>query len=165
MPALAAPRTRWPLVRLATRKLGRGRVLLGRRPALVAELEELRSAATDALTDALGTEVRLTARMSDAPVAPARGLGHLALFCLVTLGGPGSEVVLELDPRLAAALAAVRIGAPGPGVPVLAATRIERALLGELLLTILAALRDTGQAESRWRPRLVEIGVARAEAE
>jgi len=53
MRALTALRTRLPPVRLATRKVGRARVLLGRRPALVAELEELRSAAAGALTAAL----------------------------------------------------------------------------------------------------------------
>jgi len=103
--------------------------------------------------------------MADAPVPPARALGHAVLLCIVALGGPGADGVLELDPRLASALAAARIGASGPDVPVLAATRFERALLGELLLTVLAALREKGQAESRWRPRLVEIGAARAEAE
>ena len=165
MRALTAHRTPPTPVRLTTRKLGRARVLLGRRPALLVELEDLRSAAAGALTGALGCEVRLTARMADAPIPPVRALGHAALFCVVALGGPGSEAVLELDPRLAAVLAAVRIGAPGPDVPVLTATRLERALLGELLLTILRALREKGQAESRWRPRLVEIGVARGEAE
>jgi len=83
----------------------------------------------------------------------------------VALGGPGAEAVLELDPRLAAALAARRTGGQGPEVPVLAATRFERALLAELLLGVLAALREVGAAESRWGPRLVEVGASRAEAE
>src|SRR5215472_13672266 len=146
MHALAAPRTRWNPIRLTNRKLGRARVLLGRRPALVAELEELRSAAAGALTAALGGEVRLTARMAETPIAPARALGHAALFCVLALG-------------------AARIGSPGPDVPVLTATRLERALLGELLLTVLVTLREKREAESRWRPRLAEIAVPRAEAE
>src|SRR5215472_12955475 len=129
MHALAAPRTRWNPIRLTTRKLGRARVLLGRRLALIAELEELRGAAAGALTGALGGEVRLMARMAETPIAPARALGHAALFCVVALHGPGTDAVLELDPRLAAAFAAARIGAPGPDVPVLTATRLERALL------------------------------------
>ncbi len=165
MRALSAPSTRWPLVRLTTRKLGRARLLVDRRPALLAELEALRAAAAHAVTDALGTEVQLTARMADTPVVPARALGHAALFCVVALGGPGVEAVLELDPRLAAGLAARRTGAPAPEVPVLAATRFERALLAELLLRLLAALREVREPESRWRPRLVEVGAARAEAE
>ena len=165
MRALSAPSTRWPLARLTARKLGRARILLGRRTDLAAELDALRVAAACALTAALGTEVQLTARMADAPVVPARALGHTALFCVVALGGPGAEAVLELDPRLGAALAAVRTGGPGPDVPVLAVTRFERALLAELLLRVLAALRDVGAAESRWRPRLVEVGTGRADAE
>jgi type III secretion protein Q len=165
MRALSAPSTRWPLARLTTRKVGRTRVLLGRRTDLVAELDALRAAAACAVTAALGTEVQLTPRMADASVVPARALGHAALFCVVTLGGPGAEAVLELDPRLVAALAAQRTGGPGPDVPVLAVTRFERALLAELLLRVLAALRETGAAESRWRPRLVEVGAGRAEVE
>jgi len=37
-------------VRLATRKVGRGRVLLGQRPALAEELEALRAAVTSILS-------------------------------------------------------------------------------------------------------------------
>ncbi len=165
MHALLAPSTRWPLARLTTRKVGRARVLLGSRPALVAELDALRSAAVRAMSAALGAEVQLAARMADTPVASSRALGHTALLCLLALGGPGAEAVLELDPRLAAALAAQRAGGAGPDAPVLAVTRFERALLAELLLTVLAALRELGAAESRWRPRLLEVGAGRAEAE
>jgi hypothetical protein len=77
---------------------------------------------------------------------------------------PGPSVS-EFDLRVVAALAALRTGGAGPDVPVLAATRFERALLGELLLRVLAALREVGKPEARWRPRLVEVGTARVEAE
>lgn len=165
MHARSAPSNRWPLVRLATRKAGRARVLLDRRASLPAELEQLRKAAADALTTALGAEVQLDARMMDTPVVPSRALGHTAVFCLLAFGGPGAEAVLELDPRLCAALAAQRTGAARPDAPVLAATRFERALLGELLLQVLAALRGVGSPEARWRPRLLEVGASRPEAE
>ncbi|HVP62832.1 MAG TPA: FliM/FliN family flagellar motor switch protein [Myxococcaceae bacterium] len=165
MRALSAPSTRWPLARLTTRKVGRARLLLGRRPALVAELDALRAAAARALTAALGVEVQLTVRMADTPAVPGRALGHATLFCAAALGGPGAEAVLELDPRLAVALAAQRTGGPGPDVPVLAVTRLERALLAELLLGVLAAMREVGAAEARWRPRLVDVGGGRADAE
>ena len=70
-----------------------------------------------------------------------------------------------MDPRLVATLAALRTGGTGPDVPVLAATRFERTLLAELVLGMLAALREVGVAEARWRPRLLEVGTPRAEAE
>ena len=73
--------------------------------------------------------------------------------------------MLELDPRLAASLAAIRTGAPPPDVPVLAVTPFERVLVGELLLTVLAALREVGTAESRWGPRLVGVCAGRGEVE
>lgn len=165
MPALSAPSPRWPLARLTTRKLGRARVLLARRPALAAELEALRRAAAAALSAALGGEMQLGARMADAPLQPARALGHSALLCIVSLVGPGAEAILELEPRLAATLAVLRTGGTAPDVPVLAVTRFERALLAELLLGILAALREVGAAEARWRPHLVEVGTPRSEAE
>ncbi|HZJ70586.1 MAG TPA: FliM/FliN family flagellar motor switch protein, partial [Planctomycetota bacterium] len=165
MRALSARSTRFPPARLVTRKVGRARVLLSRRAALVAELEALVEAARCALSRALGSELRLTARLADTPVQPSRALGHSALLCAASLAGPGAEAVLELDPRLAATLAALRAGGAPPDVPVLATTRFERALLAELLLTVLAALRESDPAESRWRPRLVEVGIARAEAE
>ena len=47
----------------------------------------------------------------------------------------------------------------------LAATRFERALFGELMLRALAALRDVGAAEARWRPRLLGVGTPRVDAE
>jgi type III secretion protein Q len=156
---------RLPPVRLATRKLGRARVLLGRKPALAAELDALRNAAAGALSGALSAEIQLTARLTDAPTIPSRALGHSAVLCAVALEGPGAEAFLEVDPRFVATLAAVRTGGTGPDVPVLAATRFERALLGELLLGLLAALREIGRAEARWRPRLLEVGSARTEAE
>ncbi len=165
MRALSASSTRWPLARLATRKVGRARLLLGRRPGLLDELDALRAAAARALTAALGTEVQLTVQMADTPLRPARALGHAAILCVVTLGGPGAEALLALDPRLAAALAAQRTGGVEPDVPVLAATRFERALLAELLLTVLAGLRQVGRAEARWRPRLVEVGASHSDAE
>jgi type III secretion protein Q len=131
----------------------------------MAELESLRRAGAGALTAALGSDVELKVRMTDVPLRPARALGHAALFCLLSLGGPGAEAVLELDPRLAANLAELRTGGTGPDVPVLAVTRFERALLGELLLGVLEALRGAGAAESRWCPRLLGVGSPRAEAE
>ena len=57
---------------------------------------------------------------------------------------PGPRRSWRWIPRLVATLAALRTGGTGPDVPVLAATRFERALLGELLLGILAALREVG---------------------
>lgn len=164
MRALSAPSIRLPPVRLVARTLGAARVLLGRKPALVDELDSLREAAARSLSAALATEVHLTARMADAPMLPARALGHGVVLCAVALEGPGAEAFLEMDPRLVAALAALRTGGPGPDVPVLAATRFERALLGELLLGILSGLRAVVGAEVRWRPRLTEVGVPRVEA-
>ena len=165
MRALSAAGPRPSLARLTTRKVGRARVLLARRPSLAAELEELRRSAAGLLSGALGGEMQLTARMADAVVQPSRALGHTALLCVLSLDGPGADAVLELDPRLAATLAALRTGGTGPDVPVLAVTRFERALLAELVLGTLAALRELGAAEARWRPRLVEVGTPRAEAE
>lgn len=160
-----APTRRLPPARLTRRRVSRGRVLLGRRPTLLSELETLRAAAAGALSAALGEDVRLSAQMADPPVASSGALGHTALLCLLALAGPGAHAVLELDPRLASALAARRTGASVPEVPVLAATRLERALLSELLLSILARLREEPRAESRWRPRLLEVGTGRLEAE
>jgi type III secretion protein Q len=161
----SAQSTRLPPVRIATRKVSRARVLLARRPALRGEVDALCRAASEAISGCLSAEIHLTARMADMPVQPSRALGHSAVLCAVSLDGPGSNVIVELDPRLVATLAAVRTGGTGPDVPVLAATRFERALLAELLLGVLAALREVGAAEARWRPRLVEVGIARAEAE
>ncbi|HSP18956.1 MAG TPA: FliM/FliN family flagellar motor switch protein [Myxococcaceae bacterium] len=165
MRALPAPSHRLPPARLTTRKVGRTRLLLGRRPALAAELESLRSAAAGALSEALGTSVALEARAADTPLVPGRALGHSALFCVFALAGPGSVAVLELEPRLAAVLAAVRTGAAIPDVPVLAVTSFERALTAELLLRVVAALREVGTAETRWQPRLLGVGAGRREAE
>lgn len=165
MRASAAQSNRPSPARLVTRKVGRARIDLGRRPALVAELDALREAVAGALSATLGTDVQLTARMGDMPLQPSRALGHAALFCTISLAGPGAEAILEVDPRLAATLAAARTGGAGPEVPVLAATRFERALFGELLLRALAALRDAGTAEARWRPRLLGVGTPRADAE
>jgi type III secretion protein Q len=165
MHARSVQSTRLPPVRLATRRVSRARVLLARRPALGAEIDALRRAASEAISSALSAEIRLTARMADTPMEPSRALGHSAVLCAVSLDGPGTEAILEIDPRLVATLAALRTGGTGLDVPVLAATRFERALLAELLLGALAALRDMGAAEARWRPRLVEVGIARAEAE
>ena len=139
-------------------------MLLGSRPGLVAELNALRSAAARALADALEAGTELEVRAAELPFAPGRVLGHSALFCVLALTGPGSEAVLELDLRLAASLAAIRTGAPPPDAPVLAVTPFERALVGELLLSVLAALREVRVAESRWRPRLVQVGASRNEA-
>jgi type III secretion protein Q len=165
MRARLAQSTRLPAVRLTTRRVSRARVLLARRPALRGEVDALRHAASKAIAGSLSAEIRLTARMVDIPVQPSRALGHSAVLCAVSLDGPGSNAILELDPRLVATLAALRIGGTGPDVPVLAATRFERSLLAELLLGVLAALREVGTAEARWRPRLVEVGIARTEAE
>jgi type III secretion protein Q len=140
-------------------------VLLGCRPGLIEELDALRVAAAGALSAVLGSDVQITAAMADAPAAASGALGRPALFSILSLGGPGTEAVLELDPRLVSALAARRTGSSGPDVPVLAATRFERALLAELLLRILAALRELTTAEARWRPRLLEVSAGRAEAE
>src|SRR5262249_21302735 len=95
----------------------------------------------------------------------SRALGSTAVFSVFSLCGPGTAAVLELEPRLVAELAARRTGGLGPVVPVLTATRFERALLAELLLRTLAALREVNTAEERWRPRLLEVGAERAEAE
>jgi len=164
MRALSAPSIRLPPVRLATRTLGAARVLLARKPVLVAELEALGRAAADSLSSALATGIRLTARLADTPVLPARALGPGMVLCAVALEGPGAEAFLEVDTRLVVALAALRTGGSGPDVPVLAATRFERALLGELLLGVLASLRAVVAAEARWRPRLTEIGTPRVDA-
>ncbi len=165
MRALPAPSQRFAPARLVARKVGRARVLLDRRPALVAELDSLRKAAAAALGSVLGGPVELRASAGDSPLLPSRALGYSALFCILALAGPGSEAVLELDPRFAAVLAAVRAGAAPPDVPVLAVTPLERALAGELALTVLAALREVGPAEARWRPRLLQIGAGRTDAE
>jgi len=165
MRARSDPSIRLPPVRLATRSLGHARVLLGRKPALADELDALRKAAAGALSGALCADIQVTARLADAPTLPARALGHGVVFCALALEGPGAEAFLEVDLRLVAALAALRTGGAGPDGPVLAATRFERALLGELLLRVLAALREVGGPEARWRPRLVELGTARIEAE
>ena len=165
MRARAVQSLRGPPLGLTTRRVGRGRVLLGQRPALALELEALRSAAARALSTVLAEAMEIHVRMADAPCSPAHALAKAAVLCVLALGGPGTDAVLEVDPRLVAALAARRIGGPGPEVPVLAATRFERALLGELLLGVLAALREVDPAESRWRPRLVEVGASRAQAE
>ncbi len=164
MRAHSAPSIRLPPVRLATRTLGPARGLLARKPALVAELDALRQVAAVSLSAALSAEVRLTARMADAPMLPARALGHGVVLCAFSLEGPGAESFLEVDPRLVAAVAALRTGSPGPDVPVLAATRFERSLLGELLLGVLAALHALPVAETRWRPRLMEVGTPRVDA-
>ena len=164
MRALSAPSIRLPPVRLATRTLGPARGLLGRKPALADELDALRKAAAVALSAALSGEIQLTARMADAPMLPARALGHGVVLCAVSLEGPGAEAFLEVDPHLVAAVAALRMGGPGPDVPVLAATRFEHALLGELLLGVLAALRAVPVAEARWCPRLTEVGTPRVDA-
>ena len=140
-------------------------MLLGRKPVLCAELEALRNAAAGVLSRTLSTEIHLTARMADSPSEPSRALGHSAVLCAVALEGPGAEAMLEVDPRLVATLAALRTGGTCPDVPVLAVTRFERALLAEVLLRVLAALREIGSAEARWRPRLAEVGLARADAE
>ena len=131
----------------------------------MSELDSLRGAASGALAGALGGPVVLEARVGDTPLVPGRALGHSALFSILALAGPGSEAVLELDPRLAAALASVRTGAAVPDVPVLAVTPFERALFAELLLTVLAALRAVGTAESRWGPRLVGVCASRGEVQ
>ena len=164
MRALSASSIRLPPVRLATRTLGPARGVLARKPALVDELDALRKAAAGSLSAALSAEVQLTARMADAPMLPARVLGHGVVLCAIALEGPGAEAFLEVDPRLVADLAALRTGGSGPDVPVLAATRFERALLGELLLGVLAALRAVVVAEARWRPRLTEVGTPRVDA-
>ena len=165
MHARSASSNRLAPLLLPTRKVSRARVLLGRKPALAAELDELRRAAAGALSATLSTEIQLTARMADTPTLPSRALGHSPVLCAVALEGPGAEAFLEVDPRIAATLAALRTGGTGPHVPVLAATRFECALLGELVLGVLAALREVGTAETRWRPRLLEMGTPRAEAE
>ena len=165
MPALSAPSTRLRPVRLTTRKVSRARVLLGRNPALGAELDGLRKAAAGVLSATLSTGIELTARMADSPTLPSRALGHGAVLYALALEGPGTEAFLEVEPRLVATLAALRTGGTGPDVPVLAATRFERALLAELVLGVLAALREVGPAEARWGPRLLDVGTPHAEAE
>jgi type III secretion protein Q len=165
MRALPAPSTRLVPFRLTTRKVSRARVLLGRKPGLALELDALLNAASSGVSATLSAAIQLTARMADSPTLPSRALGHAAVLCAVALEGPGAEAFLEVDPRLVATLAALRTGGPGPDVPVLMATRFERTLLAELLLGIVAALRESGAPEARWRPRLVEIGTPRFEAE
>ena len=165
MRALSAPSTRLPPLRLTTRKVSRARVLLGRKPGLGAETDALLKAAAADLSATLSAEIQLTARVADSPTVASRALGHSAVLCAVALEGPGGEAFLELDPRLVATLAALRTGGTGPDVPVLAATRFERTLLAELLLGMLAALREVRAAEARWRPRLLEVGTPRFEAE
>ena len=165
MRALPAPSIRLAPLRLTTRKVSRARVLLARKPELGAELAALLKAAASGISATLSAEIQLTARVADSPSVPSRALGHTAVLCALALEGPGAEAFLEVDPRLVAALAALRTGGTGPDVPVLAATRFERTLLAELLLGILAALRESGAPETRWRPRLVEVGTPRFEAE
>jgi type III secretion protein Q len=145
--------------------VSRARVLLGRKPGLGSELEALLKAAANGISATLATEIQLAARVADSPTLPSRALGHSTVLCAVALEGPGAEAFLEVDPRLVATLAALRTGATGPNVPVLAATRFERALLAELLLGMLETLREVGSAETRWRPRLLEVGTPRVEAE
>ena len=168
MHAPSVPSIRLPPVRLATRRLGRARVLLGRKPALAAELDALRNAAAGALSrSALRRDPAhrsppwRTHRRS--PVAPS---GTARSSAQLRLKGPGRRCswrwTLDSSPR--SPRGADRRRWPGrPGF--LAATRFERALLGELLLGLLAALREVGSAEARWRPRLLEVGSARADAE
>ena len=144
--------------------MGRVRLVLGRRPTLLAELEDLRSAAARTLGSAVGGDLALDARMADAPARAGRALGHAVVLCILGLEGPGANAVLEIDPRLGAALAARRTGGTAPDAPVLSLTRFEAALLAELLLAVLAALRQHAAAEGRWRPRLLAIGAERAEA-
>ena len=165
MRALSAPSSRLRPVRLATRKVSRARVLLGRNLALGAELDVLRKAAAGVLSATLSTGIELTARMADSPMLPSRALGHGAVLCALSLEGAGAEAFLEVDPRLVATLAALRTGGTGPDVPVLAATRFECALLAELVLGVLAAFREVGSAEARWGPRLLDVGTPHSEAE
>jgi flagellar motor switch/type III secretory pathway protein FliN len=165
MRALPAPGIRLAPLRLTTRKVSRARVLLGRKPGLGIELDALLNAAASGISATLSAEIQLTARVADSPTLPSRALGHTAVLCAIALEGPGTEAFLEVDPRLVATLAALRTGGTGPDVPVLAASRFERTLLAELLLGILAVLRESGAPEARWRPRLVEVGTPRFEAE
>jgi len=164
MRALPASSNRPEPLRLTTRKVSRARVLLGRKPGLGAELDALVKAAAGGLSTTLSGEIQLSARLADSSTVPSRALGHSPVLCAVALEGPGTEAFLEIDPRLVATLAALRTGGTGPDVPVLAATRFERTLLAELLLEILAALREVGPAEARWRPRLLEVGTPRGDA-
>jgi flagellar motor switch protein FliM len=165
MRALPAPSIRPAPLRLTTRKVSAARVLLARKPGLGAELDCLLRTAAASLSTTLSAEIQLTARVADSPTVPSRALSHSVVLCAVALDGPGAEAFLELDPRLVATLAALRTGGAGPDVPVLAATRFERTLLAELLLGLLAALREVAAAERRWRPRLLEVGTSRFEAE
>jgi type III secretion protein Q len=164
MRALPATSNSPPPLRLTTRKVSRARVLLGRKPELGAELDALLKVAAGGLSTLLSDDIQLTARAMESSTLASRSLGHSAVLCAVALAGPGSEAFLELEPRLVATLAALRTGGSGPDVPVLAATRFERTLLAELLLRILAALREVEPAEARWRPRLVEVGTSRVDA-
>jgi type III secretion protein Q len=164
MRALPSPSNGPEPLRLTTRKMSRARVLLASKPGLGGESDSLLKAAAGALCTTLASEIQLTARLADSSTAPSRALGHSGVLCAVALEGPGAEAFLEVDPRLVATLAALRTGGSGPDIPVLAATRFERSLLAELLLGILAALREVGPAEVRWRPRLLEVGTPRADA-
>src|SRR5262249_34216586 len=94
------------MVRLAGRKVGRERVLLSSKPALVEEIDALRAAAARALSAVLGGEVQLTAAMADAPVPASRALGRTAVFSILALGGSSTDAVLELEPRFVSELGA-----------------------------------------------------------
>ena len=115
------------------------------------------------MSAALGAEVQLAARMADTPVASSRALGHTALFCLLALAARARRPCWSWTRASPQPSPPSRAGgAPGPTLRCSRSRRFERALLAELLLTVLAALRELGAAESRWRPRLLEVGAGRA---
>ncbi len=150
--------------RLGTRKLTRAHLVLQDRPASVQSLAGSLPAVARALSQKLGCEVSLSARLLEETFWPERSTGTGGVHALVALDACAGVALLELDrPVVLAAVGRLSGGVAAAG-PSSRLTRIEEAGLGFLLLVALAPVRTNEVAERRFCPRLLGANLDRREA-
>jgi type III secretion protein Q len=140
----------------AVRKITRAHLSLAQRPQAVEEAQAALSAVAAHLSQQLGVEVKLSARLADATLHPFSHLAKQAVFALVELHGEALGV-LEVDRVATGAVLQHIAGTTSNQVGPMVLTRIEEAAFGWLLLSVLSTLRGVPGVTTHYAPRLLSF--------
>ncbi len=151
------------LKRKCPRRLTRCHLALKRRPAVAAAGAEALTQIAAQLSQSLGAEVTLEARVVDAAINPFGGLSKFSAFALIELGTLGQLAILELDLMTLNTLLAKVAGSDARSSTPSRLTHIEEAAFGWLCLSALACLRKVELLQARFGPRLLGVYTQRGE--
>ena len=151
------------LKRSSARRLTRAHLSLARRPSVGQAGREALAEISARLSQVLGAQVGLDARVVDAAINPFGGLSRFSAFALLELGALGQLAVLELDLMTLNALLAQVAGSPARTSAPTRLTQVEEAAFGWLCLSALACVRKVELLHKQFGPRLLAVYIERGE--